>query len=82
MSEVLVDVTKIIAVRGVDPYDYSRDATHAALAGERIPLPASATTASFESRSRRPTPKVRVLSRRAAARSYGFVGLAVKRSRM
>ena len=26
-------------LRGVDPYDYLRDATHAALAGERIPLP-------------------------------------------
>jgi hypothetical protein len=32
-------------------YDYLRDATYAGLAGQRIPLPGNAITASFDQRA-------------------------------
>ena len=39
VAALFYSILETAKLRGVDPYDYLRDAAHAALAGERIPLP-------------------------------------------
>ena len=39
VAALFYSILETAKLRDVDPYDYLRDATYAALAGERIPLP-------------------------------------------